>query len=145
MWRRSEQESLKVVRAFLLNLFVAVPIYILFPVCDPRFALAGFPFNNPVIATPHPLAINAAPNGVPSVHTSSAFLILWFLKDWRLGQWFGWAFLCLTILATLGLGEHYALDLILAIPYAWAIEQFSRIVFYSEASIEERVGASAAG
>jgi hypothetical protein len=75
LWLRSEEETIVLVRAFMLNLFLAVPIYLLFPVCGPAFAFPGFPFVQPDLL-PHAIAIAAAPNGVPSVHMSSALLIL---------------------------------------------------------------------
>jgi hypothetical protein len=43
---------------------------------------------------------------------------LWLLRHWKAGRIFGAVFLALTILATLGLGEHYIFDLFCAVPYA---------------------------
>ncbi len=125
LWRRTEAESLRVLWAFALNLFAAVPLYLLFPVCGPRFAFLNFPDHALLVGTPHLLTIAAAPNGVPSVHTSSALLILWFLRPWRWGRYFGAAFLALTVLATLGSGQHYLFDLLTAVPYAAAVVWFT--------------------
>jgi hypothetical protein len=83
LWLRSEFEALQALRTFALNLIAAVPLYLLCPVCGPLFAFAGFPFIQPAQLTPHPILINAAPNGVPSVHASTALLILWFLPKPR--------------------------------------------------------------
>src|SRR5207247_2117622 len=68
--------------------------------------------------TPHMIPIDAAPNGIPSVHMATALLIFWFLRRWWWGSLIGLVFILLTILATLGLGQHYLFDLICAIPYA---------------------------
>lgn len=117
LWLKSENDCIQILTTFVLNLFAAVPFYLLFPVCGPAFAFRGFPFTEPRVS-PRMLALNAAPNGVPSVHTSTALLILWFLWDWRWGRILGIIFLVLTILATLGSGQHYVFDLICALPYA---------------------------
>jgi membrane-associated phospholipid phosphatase len=58
------------------------------------------------------------PNGIPSVHASTALLVLWFLRRWWWGRISGVVFLILTIFATLGSGEHYLFDLFCALRYA---------------------------
>lgn len=116
LWN-SETEALNVAKTLALNLFLALPIYLLIPVCGPQFAFPAFPAW-PGVINAHRIAIAAAPNGIPSVHTSSAILVLWFLRKWKLGRVFGWLFLALTIFATLGSGQHYVFDLLCAVPYA---------------------------
>lgn len=118
LWLRSDVEALRVVEVFILNPLLALPIYLMFPVCGPAYAFSGFPYQTPSGITPHPMAIDAAPNGIPSVHTSTALLVLWLLRHWWWGRVAGSLFLVLTVLATLGLGEHYLLDLVLAAPYS---------------------------
>jgi hypothetical protein len=121
LWLRPAAETLKVARTFALNLFVAVGFYLLFPVCGPAFAFPQFPLLPPAHLTPHALAIAAAPNGIPSVHTSTALLVLWFLRPWRWGRFAGIVFLALTVLSTLSGGQHYFFDLLCAVPYAVGI------------------------
>jgi len=128
LFLRSYAESLAVLRTFLLNLVAAVPLYLLFPVCGPIFAFPHYPFQEPEHLVPRMLALTAEPNGVPSVHTSSALFILWYLWPWRLGRCIGIVFLVLTILATLGLGEHYFFDLLCAVPYAIGVYWVARLV-----------------
>jgi hypothetical protein len=122
----SEARALFTVKVFLLNAFLAVPLYLLFPVCGPAFAFPSFPALPLTSVVPHLIALAAAPNGVPSVHTSTALLILFFLRRWRLGSIAGGVFLALTVLATLGSGQHYFFDLICAVPYAALILYSSR-------------------
>ncbi len=43
LWLRRDAEVFKVVRIFVLNLFMAVPIYALIPVCGPEFAFRNLP------------------------------------------------------------------------------------------------------
>jgi hypothetical protein len=127
LWQRSETETLLVLRTFILNLFLAVPIYLLAPACGPAFAFAGFPFSQPNHLVPHAIQLFAAPNCIPSVHMSTALLIAWF--SWRAGKGrvLSAAYLVLIVLATLGSGQHYLIDLILAIPYTIAIVRIGRI------------------
>lgn len=116
LWLRSEEEALVLLRTFVPNLILSPLIYLLFPVCGPAYAFPGFPFVQPDLA-PHMIPINAPPNGVPSVHMSSALLIMWFLRHWKWGWLAGLTFAILTIMATLGTGQHYLFDLICAVPY----------------------------
>jgi len=125
LWGRSKEESLCVLRVFLLNLASAPLFYLLFPVCGPMFAFPGFPYIEPHLLAPHTVLLTAAPNAVPSIHMSSALLILWFLRPWRWASALGWLFLALTVLATLAGGEHYLFDLLCAIPYTVAVYRIS--------------------
>jgi len=123
LWFRSEKETIFVAVNFALNLFLALPIYLLCPVSGPAFAFRGFPF-----APPHLMTVVGAPNGVPSVHTSSALLVLWFLKRWPWGKACGWVFLALTVLSSLASGQHYLFDLLCAVPYAMTVLWISRLL-----------------
>ena len=58
-------------------------------------------------------------NAIPSLHSAWALLLFWSVRHCR--QWIRHAaavFLALTLLATLGLGEHYVIDLVVAVPFA---------------------------
>jgi hypothetical protein len=76
-----------------------------------------------ILATPVPLELHAALNAMPSFHMAWALLIFWYgLKcAWpvRIG---GTVFAAFTVLATLGLGEHYLIDLVVAAPLTAAID-----------------------
>lgn len=124
LWLRPMPEVLRVVRAFTLNLAAAVPIYLLIPVCGPYFVFADFPARQANVV-PHTLWLTTVPNGIPSVHMSTALLIYWFLRRWTLGSIAGILYLVLTILSTLAGGQHYLFDLICGIPYAVAIYYLS--------------------
>ena len=117
LWLRSEAETVDVVRVFGLNLFVAVPIYLLIPVCGPAFAFPDFPAL-PAHVSPHLIAISAPPNGIPSVHFSTALLVAWFARRWTIGRIAGVMYVVLTAAATMGSGQHYLFDLLVAVPYA---------------------------
>jgi PAP2 superfamily len=70
------------------------------------------------------VTIGPAPrNAMPSVHIAMALLILWRSRPWpRVSHLLAAALLILTILATLGFGEHYLIDLVVAAPFALSCE-----------------------
>ena len=117
LWLRSLAEARRVLETFLLNLFLATGIYAIVPVCGPAYAFPHFPQLPIDGLRAYAMALNAPPNGIPSVHLSSALLVLWFLRHWWWGKIAGSVFLVLTVMATLGCGEHYFLDLLCAVPY----------------------------
>jgi hypothetical protein len=121
LWRRSDREAVSLAAVFILNLALGVPLYFLFPVCGPAYAFSGFPAEPAGPIVPHPILLNAPPNGMPSIHFSTALLILWYSRKLPYGRWIGAAYLLLTAASTLSSGEHYILDLAAAVPYAIAV------------------------
>lgn len=116
LYRDSEAEAAVFVRALIVMILAGVPIYLLFPASGPVYAFPSFP------ALPHavplqPLALSAPPNAVPSGHCAAALVIFWFLRKWGWGRIAGGVFLALTVLATLGSGQHYLFDLLAAVPF----------------------------
>jgi len=116
--------------AVALSCFLAAPIYATLPASGPRYAFAGFPYRIPQLTELHALLIpGAPPNCMPSVHMTLALLVAAFVWRWRAGKALGALHVALTALATLGLGEHYLIDLIAAVPYAIAIYWLSGLRF----------------
>ena len=113
--RRSANVSW-MVWAFVINLVAAPLFYLLLPVCGPRFAFPMFPLD-PGHVIPHMMRIDAAPNGIPSVHTSTTLLIVWFSRWSRAELAAAVVYLLLMMGATLASGQHYAVDLLAAVPY----------------------------
>lgn len=116
VWYPSEKGV--VARSMIFSLVGALPIYYLFPVSGPRYAFAGFP-RCPGPVTPHIINLTAVPNGVPSNHMSLALLCAAFLWRFRCGRAIGILFVVMTVVETLGFGEHYIFDLLVAVPYSW--------------------------
>lgn len=117
LYLASESEAKRVAGTFVLLFAGGVFIYLLIPVSGPVYAFPSFPAL-PASSTAAPIALPAAPpNGVPSGHTGAAFLVLWFLWRWNWGKAAGLTFVGLTVLATLGSGQHYLFDLLCALPY----------------------------
>ena len=115
-----------VLPAFLGGGAAAYLLYNLLPACGPHYVF-GSAFPN---AMPDSAAVKlvlapvgeAARNAVPSMHIACAVLIWWSCE--ALPRWVRWAaalYLALTVLATLGFGEHYVVDLVAALPYAMAL------------------------
>ena len=118
LWKASMAEAQVVLRSFVLLFLLTPLLYIVFPVCGPLYAFHSFPFNPPLHLQPHPIRLTAPPNAVPSGHAATAMLIFYFCRRWKWGAFLSGAFLILTLLATLGSGEHYMFDLLVAVPYA---------------------------
>lgn len=65
---------------------------------------------------------DAWPNAMPSLHATWAFLIALISIEMTVWAWsFGAIYAVATIIATLGLREHYLIDLVVAVPFALAV------------------------
>lgn len=122
-----------VVYSFGLNLLAAPLLYLLIPICGPQFAFSSFPAD-PGPVTAHLIALSAAPNAMPSVHTSTALLIVFFSRRWRAALVASIFYLGLIVLSTLASGQHYFIDLIAAVPYTAIILQIARTMHDSWAA-----------
>jgi hypothetical protein len=91
------------------------------------FAFPHFPFIQPNHLDPHPIPLSACANCIPSVHMSTALLVVWFSRRWRSGLILSLIYLALIVVATLGSGEHYLFDLVVAIPYTFLIFRLGKI------------------
>jgi hypothetical protein len=122
-YQRSGKRTLpvKVLPAFLGGGAAAYLLYNILPATGPRYIFGRtLPAAMPAL---HLVTVgDAARNAVPSMHLACALLILWACGP--LGKWvrgIAALYLALTILATIGFGEHYVVDLIAAVPYALAL------------------------
>jgi hypothetical protein len=102
-------------------------LYQLSPAAGPIYLFGkDFPFHVPDLTG---LAIQpawlppAARNGMPSLHVGWTLLLFWNMRrrNWWMGA-IAATYLTLTALATLGFGEHYLADLMVAPPLALAIQ-----------------------
>jgi hypothetical protein len=69
------------------------------------------------------LAVKGPRNAIPSLHMTWVLLVWWNSK--RLAWWIrvvALAFVIFTVLATLGIGEHYFVDLVVAFPFALMVQ-----------------------
>jgi len=98
-------------------------LYNLYPAVGPVHVFpTQFPYSPPPAGSPPFRLLAAGPearNAMPSVHIAMALLILWTSRAWpAVLRVFAAALLAVTVLATLGLGEHYLVDLVVAVPFA---------------------------
>jgi hypothetical protein len=106
-------------------------LYHLFPVAGPMFAFEGrYPYLPPsperVDLAPMLVTANVARNCMPSLHTAWALSLVWQTRDARRPlRWIVWACCGCTIAATLGLGYHYFVDLVVAVPFLTAVRALS--------------------
>jgi hypothetical protein len=114
----------------LLGLYITMAIsgfllYFVAPACGPIYAFgSSFPFSLPPVRTAK-LAndiLQHAPNAMPSLHFANALILYLNSKPWRSLHIFTLAFMILTAVATLGSGEHYVTDLVVAVPFAVALQ-----------------------
>jgi hypothetical protein len=126
---RFREKALPAMVAFLITGPIGILFYNLFPALGPVHVFGGnFPWNPLSIEKlshllAEPVALSGAPNAIPSLHMAWVLLVCWYSR--KLSWWertIAFAFLAFTVLATLGTGEHYFIDLIVAFPFALLIE-----------------------
>jgi hypothetical protein len=118
--------------AFMLSGLIGGVLYHVCPAVGPRYAFLDYPVFPDISA----LSANASPiapefirNCMPSLHTTWAILIVMNTKSMALGlRQFSVVFAFLTILATLALGQHYLIDLIVAVPFSVAVQSLARSI-----------------
>ncbi|MGO9643102.1 MAG: phosphatase PAP2 family protein [Candidatus Acidiferrales bacterium] len=125
---RKGKEALPV----MLALFYLGPLgwifYNLFPASGPGHLFpADFPLHPLSIVEAmrlslHPVVVRSARNAIPSLHMSWVLLAWWYAKGFsRWVKAIALAFVIFTVLATLGTGEHYFIDLVVAFPFTLMI------------------------
>ncbi len=127
---RSGKQSLMPIRVLPAFLGGGAAVYVLYnvlPAAGPTFVFdAAFPDHLPALASLaiQPIALANAPrNAVPSMHLACAVLIYWSCRRLPLWVRIGSAlYIVLTLLATIGFGEHYVMDLVAGLPYALAVQ-----------------------
>lgn len=127
VWIRRKPRTVPDVRlAFVLMGVGGFLLYQLCPAAGPLY-LAGraFPYHPPAISDAlKAIHINGVPrNAMPSLHVASCLLIVF--NSWRCSRPLRiYALLCLilTAFATLATGEHYLIDLIVAVPLGLAVQ-----------------------
>ena len=126
-FRYPERRQLDLLGFWILSTLCALVIYHIVPVSGPRYLLGrDFPANLPLLENVPDTRVIISPsarNGVPSMHFGWAFA-LWLSSLWFRPLWIKVVFfvlMALNIFATLATGEHYLLDLIVAVPFIIAI------------------------
>lgn len=131
--RAARQSPVSVLRLWVVGMLLAYVTYLLYPITGPYYAFGAklFPAAMPALdqIPLHAAVVSLAPrNGMPSMHFGWA-LLFWInvgLADRgplrSVLRPIAAAFVVLTGLATVGLGEHYLIDLIVAIPFVIGLQ-----------------------
>jgi hypothetical protein len=124
--RQSIRSAIPTMLAFLATGPLGVLFYNMLPACGPAHLFARlFPLYPPAITDVMHWQIQtllipqAARNAIPSLHMAWVLLVWWSSRT--LPRWIrsiAFVFLAFTTLATMGLGEHYFVDLVVAFPFA---------------------------
>jgi PAP2 superfamily protein len=122
---REVKKAKAVFLAFLVSGPVGILFYNLFPALGPLYLFGGnFPLRPlPATAIQHlrlePISLYGFPNAMPSLHMTWALLAMWYARG---AAWWvrlvASVFLAFTVLSTLGTGEHYLADLVVAMPFS---------------------------
>jgi hypothetical protein len=122
-WKRKEPGDISILPAFIIGSMIGFTCYWLTPAIGPKVyfgadfplahATAGYLANLPLFDfdPAHPR------NAMPSMHISWALLVFLYTRGFPIwARFYAGAFVFLTACATLGLGEHYLMDLVVATP-----------------------------
>ena len=129
---RDRKMVLSAMMAFLLTGPVGVIFYAMCPALGPAYLFTSrYPWSPLTMDQAshlvlESLAIPGLRNSMPSLHIAWVLLAWWYsvgLSVWE--RSIAMCFLVLTVLATLGSGEHYLIDLIVACPFALFIYALS--------------------
>jgi hypothetical protein len=127
--RGEKKNALAVMLAFLVTGPVGVLFYNMLPACGPAHIFGtAFPWHPlSTDAAMHmavvPVLLKGARNAIPSLHMTWVLLVWWNSRG--LPRWvraIAFVFLVLTAMATLGTGEHYFVDLVVAFPFSLMVQ-----------------------
>lgn len=128
--RDAKQPAWDIISMLMLAGFAGWLLYNIVPATGPRFAFASdFPWRSLPYRSLHKLFLERIPvasefprNAIPSLHMAWVLLIYWSARG--LSRWLRFfliGYAALTVVATLGGGEHYLVDLVAGLPFAVAI------------------------
>jgi len=129
--RRKDRSPLFIAELFMAAGLLGYLLYLVFPAAGPRY-IAGpkFPASPLSLSELHALVPHSVPvdrmfprNAMPSLHMAWALLVWINCKPFsRLARALAFVFVLTTALDTLGTGEHYLIDLVVAFPFAVAVQ-----------------------
>lgn len=126
---RFKEGAFPAMLALLITGPIGILFYNLFPACGPHNMFGpSFPFRPfPIADMPRlllePAAFQGPRNAIPSLHMAWTLLVWWYSRGLsRAERLVAFAFLALTAFATLGTGEHWFIDLVVAFPFALFID-----------------------
>jgi len=127
--RRRKEIAFQTMLAFLLTGPLGVFFYNVLPACGPVHLFGqAFPWHPlPLAAAAQmnvvPVLLKGARNAIPSLHMTWVLLVWWNSRG--LPRWvrtIAAVFVVFTTMATLGTGEHYLVDLVVAFPFSLLVQ-----------------------
>jgi hypothetical protein len=132
--KRDADAPPRMFNAFVLIALFGYPLYFVLPMVGPREAWAALdahavfpPAHIPAVSDAWiPVEWQVPRNCVPSLHTAWGLSIFLACRGAsRRLFFFGLAWFACTELATLGLGEHWLVDIVVAFPFTFAVDALS--------------------
>jgi hypothetical protein len=126
-----EKPSWDMITLFMLAGIGGWALYNLLPATGPAYVFGvNFPWHSLPYTMLGRLALDRIPvspdvprNAIPSLHMAWVILLFWNAKDLpRAFRIFMAIYVTLTAVATLGIGEHYFVDLVAALPFALFVQ-----------------------
>jgi hypothetical protein len=148
----AERPSWDMIALFMLAGLGGWALYNVVPATGPGFVFkADFPWRALPYAPLHRLYLERIPvsadiprNAIPSLHMAWVVLLYWNTKQlsraWRI---FLAVYAGLTVLSTMGTGEHYFIDLVAAVPFALFVQ--SVVSPFHKTALARRVVAAGSG
>jgi hypothetical protein len=126
---RGKAEAFPGMTAFLITGPIGMLFYNLFPALGPIHIFhQGFPWHPLTTAEAshlllEPIAVKGVQNAIPSLHMSWVLLAWWYSRGLSaVERGIALTFVVFTAFATLGTGEHYFIDLVVAYPFSVMIQ-----------------------
>lgn len=129
--RRKKTAPLFIFELFMTAGILGYFLYLMFPATCPVYTVGSeFPGSPLSLSDLHGLVLRTVPinwmiprNAMPSMHMTWAFLIWFNCKPLpRLARALAFTLVLTIVFDTLGTGEHYFIDLVVAFPFAVAIQ-----------------------
>jgi hypothetical protein len=129
--KNAERPSWDIITLFLLAGIGGWALYNLVPATGPGYIFKGsFPWRtlpysslNQLLLEPIAVSLDIPRNAIPSLHMAWVILLYWNSKGLsRPVRIFLAFYTALTILSTMGTGEHYFVDLVAAVPFALFVQ-----------------------
>jgi len=125
--RAGERQPVLILALFLSLMIAGATLYGIYPAVGPKHAFGELYPRNPPLATQiaiQPMRVPEVPrNCMPSLHLAGALVVFWNSFLWpRWGRLLAGLFLWATVFSTLALGEHYLVDLVVAVPFTLILQ-----------------------
>ncbi len=139
---KTTRPRFELLAAFVVAGLIGCAVYHAFPAVGPK-PMSGEAWPNvfPVRKDLSAGLVVAPPffrNCIPSLHTTWALFLVWYSRPLAMPvRIFSATWLALTLIATLGLGEHYFVDLVIAVPFALGVRALTASDVPRRASIRK--------